>query len=101
VALTIGIDAYQNLNADQRLRKAVNDSRSVGAALAAVGFEVILGENLQRLDFNRIWQRFLNRIEPGDTVAVFFAGHGVEIGGLNFLLTRDVPERSPPATRSY
>ena len=92
VALTIGIDAYQNLTADLQLRKAVNDSRSVGAALTSVGFEVISGEDLQRLDFNRIWQRFLNRIEPGDTVAFFFAGHGVEIGGLNFLLARDVPK---------
>ena len=92
VALTIGIDAYQNLNAEQQLRRAVNDSRSVGAALTAVGFEVIVGEDLQRLDFNRIWQRFLNRIEPGDTVAFFFAGHGVEIAGLNFLLARDVPK---------
>jgi hypothetical protein len=92
VALAIGIDAYDNLKSDHQLRKAVNDSRSVGSALSAVGFEVIRGENLQRLDFNRTWQRFLNRIEPGDTVAVFFAGHGVEIAGTNFLLARDVPQ---------
>ena len=92
IAITVGIDTYDNLNPDQQLRKAVNDSRAVGAALASVGFEIISGENTPRLEFNRIWQRFLNRIEPGDTVSVFFAGHGVEIGGSNFLLARDVPK---------
>src|SRR5438128_304654 len=91
VAITIGIDAYDNLAINQQLRKAVNDSRAVGAALSSVGFEVISGENVPRVEFNRIWQRFLNRIEPGDTVSVFFAGHGIEIGGSNFLLARDVP----------
>jgi uncharacterized caspase-like protein len=92
VAIAIGIDAYENLKADQQLRKAVNDSRSAGDALSAVGFEVIRAENVRRLEFNRVWQRFLNRIDPGDTVVVYFAGHGVEIAGSNFLLARDVPQ---------
>lgn len=94
VAISIGIDAYDNLKSDQQLRKAVNDSRSIGDVLTSVGFEVIKGENLRRLEFNRLWQQFLNRIEPGDTVAVFFAGHGVEVTGSNFLLARDVPQLS-------
>jgi hypothetical protein len=92
VAIAIGIDAYDNLKIDQQLQKAVNDSRSAGDAFAAIGFEVIRAENVRRLEFNRIWQRFLNRIDPGDTVAVYFAGHGVEIAGSNFLLARDVPQ---------
>jgi Caspase domain len=92
VAIAIGIDAYDNLKAEQQLRKAVNDSRSAGDAFSSVGFEVIRAENVRRLEFNRAWQRFLNRIDPGDTVAVYFAGHGVEIAGSNFLLARDVPQ---------
>ena len=32
------------------------------------------------------------RIEPGDEVAFFFAGHGIEIAGQNYLLPRDVPK---------
>ena len=92
VAIAIGIDAYDNLKAEQQLRKAVNDSRSAAGAFASVGFEVIRAENVRRLEFNRAWQRFLNRIDPGDTVAVYFAGHGVEIAGSNFLLARDVPQ---------
>lgn len=92
VAITIGIDLYDNLKAEQQLRKAVNDSRSAGDAFGSIGFEVIRAENVRRLEFNRAWQRFLNRIDPGDTVAVYFAGHGVEIAGSNFLLARDVPQ---------
>jgi uncharacterized caspase-like protein len=92
VAIAIGIDAYDNLKAEQQLRKAVNDSRSAGDAFASIGFEVIRADNVRRLEFNRAWQRFLNRIDPGDTVAVYFAGHGVEIAGSNFLLARDVPQ---------
>ena len=52
---------------------------------------MIEAENVGRLEFLRSWQQFLNRIEPGDEVAFFYAGHGVEIGGLNYLLPRDVP----------
>lgn len=91
VALVIGINAYDNLGPDKQLKKAVNDARAMDAALRALGFEVIKDENPARSQFNRLWQRFLNRIEPGDTAAFFFSGHGVQIGGLNYLLPRDVP----------
>lgn len=91
IAIVVGIDIHDNLRADQQLKKAVNDANSVGDALTTLGFEVLRGENVRRLEFNRLWQRFLNRIAPGDTVAFFFAGHGIEIGGANFLLARDVP----------
>src|SRR5262245_65683568 len=64
----------------------------MGAALRELGFEATVEENVPRLAFTRAWQRFLNRLEPGDTAALFFAGHGVEISGLNYLLPRDVPK---------
>jgi uncharacterized caspase-like protein len=48
IALLIGNDRYVNLSADQQLRKAVNDARVVGDTLSGLGFEVILGENLDR-----------------------------------------------------
>ena len=37
------------------------------------------------------WQQLLNKLAPGDEVAVFFSGHGVEIEGGNYLVPRDVP----------
>jgi formylglycine-generating enzyme required for sulfatase activity len=89
LALAVGIDVYDNL---KPLQKAVNDARAVGAALTELGFDTAIEENLARLPFSRAWQKFLNRLQPGDTAAVFFAGHGVEIGGVNYLLPRDVPK---------
>ncbi|MGP0094698.1 MAG: caspase family protein [Xanthobacteraceae bacterium] len=48
MALVIGNDRYTNLPADQQLRKAVNDARTVGDALGSLGFEVIRGDGTRR-----------------------------------------------------
>jgi hypothetical protein len=92
LALVVGIDKYVNLPDHQQLKKAVNDSKSVSAALAGQGFKVFTAHNTSRIEFIRTWQRFLNEIERGDVVALFFAGHGVEIKGQNFLLPSDMPQ---------
>jgi hypothetical protein len=92
-AVVIGIDHYDHLPADRQLLRAVADARAVGATFKDLGFDVLDGgENLGRLEFNRHIQRWLNRIQPGDQVALFFAGHAIEVGGRNLLLTRDVPK---------
>jgi len=52
---------------------------------------VLAGENVNRAAFNAQWQSFLDKIAAGDTAAIYFSGHGVEIEGLNFLLPRDLP----------
>jgi hypothetical protein len=91
VALVVGIDQYENLTQAQQLKKAASDSHAVGETLRSLGYSVQQVDNVKRLDFLRQWQQFLNRIEPGDDAAFFFAGHGVEINGLNFLLPADVP----------
>ena len=91
VAFVVGIDSYDNLPEQQQLKKAVNDAQAIGEALVGIGYEVKKADNVGRTDFLRQWQLFLNRLEPGDDAAVFFAGHGVEIDGQNFLLPRDVP----------
>lgn len=91
VAFVVGIDAYDNLPAQEQLQKAVNDSRAIGTALAGLGYQLVSADNADRRGFNESWQKFLSAVEPGDETAFFFAGHGVEIGGLNYLLPRDVP----------
>lgn len=92
LALVVGNDAYQNVDP---LRKAVNDARAISESLRRLGFTVVTGENLQRRDFVRTVAELENRIKPGDTVFIFYAGHGVEIDGANYLLPIDVPKVSP------
>ena len=91
VAFVVGINAYENLKVDQQLRKAVNDARAIAATLKEVGFQVVQTENATRNEFLRAWQRFLDSVQPGDVTTIYFAGHGIELNGVNFLLTRDVP----------
>ncbi|NSY37523.1 caspase family protein [Leisingera sp. ANG59] len=87
-ALVIGVDGYQNLAA---LQKARNDAQAVSSALAALGFDVTTLYDASRRDINSAVSTFANRIEPGDEVLFYFAGHGVEVDGRNYLLPSDVP----------
>ena len=92
VAFVVGTDKYDNLDKARQLQRAVNDARAVGAAFRSLGFEVVAAENLTRGQFNGEWQKFLDKLVTGDTAAIYYAGHGVEIEGLNFLLPRDIPD---------
>jgi formylglycine-generating enzyme required for sulfatase activity len=95
VALVIGNDSYANLPADEQLRKAVNDARAVGDALSSIGFQVIRGENLGRQALLAKFDELTQRLEPGDTAFFFFAGHGVAVGGGNYILPADAPNVGP------
>lgn len=92
VALVVGNDSYVNLGSQQQLKKARNDARAMAKTLKTLGFEVDLGLDLGRFALNLKLQDFANRISPGDTATFFFAGHGVQIGGLNYLLPSDAPK---------
>ncbi len=96
IALVIGNDLVcRTCRADQQLNKAVNDARTMGDSLEAIGFSVIRGENLDRQAMiDRIFA-FTQRIKPGDTALLFYAGHGVAIGGGNYLLPADVRAANP------
>ncbi|KRR21481.1 hypothetical protein CQ14_07575 [Bradyrhizobium lablabi] len=89
VALLVGNNAYENI---PRLQTAVNDARAVGTALRKLGFSVISVENQSRRAMSEAMLAFDKAIEPGDTALFFFAGHGFEIQGQNYLLPTDIPE---------
>jgi Caspase domain len=88
VALVIGNNDYKNV---PRLQKAVNDARTMGDALKQLGFSVMVAENQTRQAFSQTLLAFDKAVEPGDTAFFFYAGHGFEIAGQNFLLPTDVP----------
>ena len=88
VALVIGNNDYRNV---PKLQKAVNDARTMGDTLKQLGFSVMVAENQTRQAFSQTLLQFDKTIDPGDTAFFFFAGHGFEIAGQNFLLPTDVP----------
>jgi hypothetical protein len=88
VALVIGNNDYKNV---PKLQKAVNDARTMGDTLKQLGFSVMVAENQNRQAFSETLLAFDKAVEPGDTAFFFYAGHGFEIAGQNFLLPTDVP----------
>ena len=91
VALVIGNNDYRNV---PKLQKAVNDARTMGEVLRQLGFSVMIAENQTRQAFSETLLAFDKVVEPGDTAFFFYAGHGFEIAGQNFLLPTDVPAAS-------
>lgn len=87
VALVIGNDNYQDV---PRLEKAGNDARAVGARLRKVGFEVLSHSNLTRREMNQAIGQFVDKVSGGGVGIFFYAGHGVQAGGSNFLLPVDI-----------
>ena len=91
VALVIGNNDYKNV---PKLQKAVNDARTMGDTLKQLGFSVMVAENQTRQAFSETLLAFDAAVGPGDTAFFFYAGHGFEIAGQNFLLPTDVPAAS-------
>jgi len=91
VALVIGNNDYKNV---PKLQRAVNDARAMGDTLKQLGFVVMVAENQTRQAFSESLLAFDKAVGPGDTAFFFYAGHGFEIAGQNFLLPTDVPAAS-------
>ncbi|HUI19135.1 MAG TPA: caspase family protein [Alphaproteobacteria bacterium] len=88
VALVIGNNAYRHVRS---LEKTLNDARAVAGALRDVGFEVLERENLDRRGMNQALTEFVERISGGGVGVFYYAGHGVQIGGSNYLIPVDEP----------
>ncbi len=67
------------------LKNPLNDAEDMAAALGGLGFQVTLVKNLKRDDIGRTVEAFANRIRPGDDALVFYAGHGLQVKGVNYL----------------
>lgn len=91
LALVIGNDAYQKV---EPLKNARNDARLMASVLRKAGFEVTQANDLGR---DALWgavDSFRGRIQKGDEVVFYFAGHGVQIGGNQLLLPTDIVARN-------
>jgi uncharacterized caspase-like protein len=84
VALVIGNSAYQNVAA---LPNPVRDAAAIAATLRGLGFErVILETNLTREKLLDTLRAFSAEAEKADWAAIYFAGHGIEMAGTNYLI---------------
>ncbi|MGH1361891.1 MAG: caspase family protein [Burkholderiaceae bacterium] len=90
LALVIGNQDYLK----DKLRNPVNDARAFGSKLGELGFEVVSAYDLKRDEIGLTLENFLKRVAPGDNVVFFYAGHGVQFDGKNYLLAVDANLRS-------
>jgi formylglycine-generating enzyme required for sulfatase activity len=97
VALVIGNATY--LKAP--LKNPVNDARAMAALLTRAQFTVIKRENLKTREIGDMLREFRSRIQPGDEVVVFYAGHGLMVKGENYLPTVDADIRSEDDVPQY
>ena len=95
LALVIGNDNYQN----SPLKNARNDARSMAAALGDAGFTVELSLDTGAREMEEVVGRFVNRLSAGATALVFYAGHGIQIEGDNYLLPVDFEARDETEAR--
>lgn len=87
VALVIGNGAYKNVHA---LPNPPRDSKLIASVLREVGFQTVISvSDLTRDKFFEALQAFANEAEKADWAVVYYAGHGFEIGGVNYLVPVD------------
>jgi uncharacterized caspase-like protein len=71
------------------LPNPVNDAGDIAKALAGVGFEVILGLDLNKQAFDGKVRDFARALEKADVALFFYAGHGLQASGRNHLVPVD------------
>jgi len=91
LALIIGNGDYHNTDV---LQNPVNDARAIRKSLEKIGFDVVEYENLEQKDMRRVIDDFGIRLKGYDVGLFFYAGHGVQANGYNYLIPVDALLRS-------
>ena len=87
VALVMGNSAYRNV---VRLANPANDSEAMSAIFRKAGFDVVeLKRNLGVSEMRRTLRDFADSVRDADVAIVYYAGHGIEINGNNYLIPVD------------
>jgi uncharacterized caspase-like protein len=86
IALVIGNSAYP---AAARLRNPVNDAKAMADKLRALGFDVTLRTDASQRDMTRAISQFGQKLTPGSVSLFYYAGHGMQMRGKNFLIPID------------
>ncbi|WP_375304836.1 caspase family protein [Bradyrhizobium sp. A11] len=95
VALVIGNANYQNA---PQLANPDDDAQSIAQFLNSAGFEVVAATDLTQNDMLRVVQDFSAKVAsrgPNTVAMVYYAGHGVQLAGENYLVPVDAKVSSP------
>jgi uncharacterized caspase-like protein len=91
VALVIGNSAYQSV---PQLKNPHNDAAGMSDKLTALGFEVVTGLDLSLMDTRQKVREFVEKLAGADLALFFYAGHGIQVNGENYLIPVDAQLKS-------
>jgi hypothetical protein len=86
VALVIGNSSYQQA---PLLPNPVNDAGAMASLFTRAGFKVVLRRDVGINDMRRALREFSDATKDAEVAVVFFAGHGIEVDGDNYLIPTD------------
>lgn len=86
VALVIGNGAYQDA---APLSNPVNDALDLASTLRGIGFQVVEGHDLAKRDLERAIGEFADALTGAEVGMFFYAGHGIQVDGRNFIVPVD------------
>jgi uncharacterized caspase-like protein len=87
VALVLGNSSYQSVPA---LSNPINDGALMATTFKQAGFDVVESRyDLTALDTRRVLRDFEDRARDADIAVVYYAGHGIEVDGANYLIPVD------------
>ena len=95
-ALVIGNSAYKS----SPLVNPVNDASDIASKLKKLGFEVTLKTNASQKEMLRAITQFGERLAPGSVALFYYAGHGIQAKGRNYLIPIDAEIAGEAAVRS-
>jgi hypothetical protein len=96
-AFVIGNQAYANF---EPLKNAVNDARLIAASLKRLNFQVIEGYDLSLAGMQALFDNNRDLLSRAEAVTFYYAGHGFQIAGKNYLVPVDAELRSAAAIAS-
>lgn len=85
VALVIGNSRYQ----DRPLKNPANDARDIGEVLRNSGFDVLEYHDLDAIRLRKVVEEFEESVFEYSAALLYYSGHGMEMGGRNFLIPID------------
>jgi len=94
IALVIGNGKYEHAGP---LPNPPHDAAAISEKLRGLGFEVIEGVDLDYGRMRRTVRQFAERLSGADVAVLFYAGHGLQVGGRNFLVPVDAELSSETA----
>jgi hypothetical protein len=90
VALVIGNGDYKTAP----LKNPVNDARAMASTLRGLGFEVLTAENVGRKAMLQKLREYRDKLRPDSIGLFYYAGHGVQVKGQNYLIPTDAAVQS-------